>query len=169
VPRLDLAARVPHVPVARRLSVALAVVALLAVAVPASAAPKTGPLGNFKNIVVIYEENHSFDNLYGLWGDVNGQHVTGLADADPGHTTQVDYQGNPYDCLLQTDIGLQTSVQTYPVMSSTNVLPAGAVGAQTESCTQDMTLATGTAVHISSAYHNAPNNIDEAIPATAET
>ena len=28
-----------------------------------AAAPKTGPLGNFKHVVVIYEENHSFDNL----------------------------------------------------------------------------------------------------------
>ena len=39
--------------------------------------------------MVIYEENHSFDNLYGTWGDVSGQHVEGLADAtaakrDPG-------------------------------------------------------------------------------------
>ena len=165
----NLAVRFSHVPIRRRLSVALAMIALLAVAIPADAAPKTGPLGNFKHIVVIYEENHSFDNLYGLWGDVNGQHVTGLADADAAHTTQVDYQGNPYDCLLQTDIGLQTSVQTYPAMTPTNVLPAGAVGAQTESCTQDLTLATGTAVHISSAFGNAPYNIDDAIPATAET
>ena len=43
----------------------------------------TKPLGNFKHLVVIYEENHSFDNLYGLWGDVNGQHVIGLGDATP--------------------------------------------------------------------------------------
>ena len=54
------------------------------------------PLGNFKHVVVIYEENHSFDNLYGLWGDVNGQHVIGLADADAAHTTQVAQTGNAY-------------------------------------------------------------------------
>ena len=33
--------------------------------------------GGYKHLVVIYEENHSFDNLYGAWGDVNGQHVDG--------------------------------------------------------------------------------------------
>ena len=27
-----------------------------------------GPLGRYKHLVVIYEENHSFDNLYGQWG-----------------------------------------------------------------------------------------------------
>ena len=35
--------------------------------------------GGYKHLVVIYEENHSFDNLYGGWGRVNGQHVDGLA------------------------------------------------------------------------------------------
>ena len=29
---------------------------------------------HYKHIVVIYEENHSFDNLYGGWGKVGGQH-----------------------------------------------------------------------------------------------
>src|SRR5689334_2653552 len=48
----------------------------LAAAVPAAvAAPKgpshAGPLpGGYSNLVVIYEENHSFDNLYGEWGRV---------------------------------------------------------------------------------------------------
>jgi hypothetical protein len=46
-----------------------------------------------------------------------------------GAYTQNDWTGAPYDCALQTDISLQTSVQTYPVMSATNVKPAGAVGA----------------------------------------
>ena len=124
--RPDFLALLPRATLPRRAAVAISLLAIVAAVVPVSAAPKTGPLGNFKNIVVIYEENHSFDNLYGLWGHVNGQHVVGLADADPAHKTQVDYLGNPYDCLLQTDIGLQTSVQTYPAMSSTNVLPAGA-------------------------------------------
>jgi phospholipase C len=31
-----------------------------------------------------YDENHSFDNLYGRWEGVNG-----LSQADPPHTTQV--------------------------------------------------------------------------------
>jgi phospholipase C len=99
---VDLIDRLPQVRFRRQLSVVVVLVALLTLAapVPIGAKPKTGPLGNFKNIVVIYEENHSFDNLYGLWGDVNGQHVVGLDDADAAHTTQIDWTGAPYDCLL---------------------------------------------------------------------
>src|SRR6185369_14285779 len=57
----------------------------------------------------------------------------------------------------------------YPAIAPGTVLPAGAIGEQTESCTQDLTLATGTAVHISSAFTNEPYKIDDYIPATAET
>jgi acid phosphatase len=56
-----------------------------------------------KRIVVIYEENHSFDNLYGGWEGVNG-----LANADAAHTTQVDQAGAPYACLKQVDVNLTT-------------------------------------------------------------
>src|SRR4051794_3315274 len=62
---------------------------LLALAVPtavAAADPSTDrhgghdpQIGGFKHLVVIYEENHSFDNLYGTWGSMNGQQVVGLA------------------------------------------------------------------------------------------
>jgi phospholipase C len=37
----------------------------------------------FKHFVIIYQENHSFDNLYGFWGTVNGEPVNGQANADP--------------------------------------------------------------------------------------
>jgi acid phosphatase len=50
---------------------------------------------------VIYEENHSFDNLYGGWEGVDG-----LANADAAHTLQVDQAGEPYTCLLQNDVNL---------------------------------------------------------------
>jgi len=53
------------------------------------ASPSHGSLGNYKHLVVIYEENHSFDNLYGLWGNVGHQEVDGLPDTEAG-TTQVD-------------------------------------------------------------------------------
>src|SRR3954471_16197158 len=66
----------------------------------AQAAP-TG-LGAINHIVVIYEENHSFDNLYGGWEGVNG-----LSGADAAHTTQVNEAGNPYTCLKQNDANLQ--------------------------------------------------------------
>jgi acid phosphatase len=64
-------------------------------------------LYDFRHIVVIYEENHSFDNLYGLWGNVNGQPVRGLPFADAGHTTQIRQDNvTPYTCLLQKDVNL---------------------------------------------------------------
>lgn len=63
-------------------------------------------VAGFKNVVVIYEENHSFDNLYGSWGPVNGEPVTGLADAPQVNTTQVTADGDAYGCLLQNDVNL---------------------------------------------------------------
>jgi acid phosphatase len=76
----------------------LAVLVLLLAAVPAQAAK---PLQKVKHIVVIYEENHSFDNLYGGW-----EKVTGLKQADAAHTTQVDQHGAPLACLPQNDVNL---------------------------------------------------------------
>ncbi len=58
-------------------------------------------LDKVNHIVVIYEENHSFDNLYGGWEGVNG-----LANADAAHTTQVNQAGNAYTCLKQNDVNL---------------------------------------------------------------
>src|SRR6476659_4386731 len=58
-------------------------------------------LDRIKHVVVIYEENHSFDNLYGGWEGVNG-----LADADAAHTVQINQAGNAYACLKQDDVNL---------------------------------------------------------------
>jgi len=62
--------------------------------------------GQYRHLVVIYEENHSFDNLYGGWGSVGGQRVDGLAAADQLHSTQVAQNGDAYGCLLQDDVNL---------------------------------------------------------------
>src|SRR5690242_17475262 len=75
--------------------------------------PPTLP-GGYRHLVVIYEENHSFDNLYGLWGEVHGQHVDGLPDATTAQSTQVAQDGAPYACLPQDDVNL-----TSPPLSST--------------------------------------------------
>ena len=61
--------------------------------------------GGYTNLVVIYEENHSFDNLYGSWGRVGGDRVHG-AGARVGK--QVAQDGTPYRCLLQNDVNLAT-------------------------------------------------------------
>jgi phospholipase C len=97
-----------------------------AVAIGAVAQPGTGGavapsllLGHYKHLVVIYEENHSFDNLYGLWGKVGNQKVNGLPDAQAG-TTQVDQYGNPIGCLLQNDANLVTTTTTVKWLDGTS-------------------------------------------------
>jgi acid phosphatase len=62
--------------------------------------------GGYRHLVVIYEENHSFDNLYGHWGKVNGQRVDGIAQASLRSKRQVDERGSRYNCLLQDDVNL---------------------------------------------------------------
>ncbi len=80
---------------------ALAVVAAAAFAGSARPSAKSTALDKVDHILVVYEENHSFDNLYGGWEGVNGRQ-----NADLTHTTQVDQQGNPYGCLKQDDVNL---------------------------------------------------------------
>jgi acid phosphatase len=70
----------------------------------AAAGPKV--IGQYRHLVVIYEENHSFDNLYGEWGAVGHQQVDGLSSADQLHTTQIAQNGDAYGCLLQDDVNL---------------------------------------------------------------
>ena len=100
----------------------------------------------YKHIVVIYQENHSFDNLYGLWGEVNGHRLNGLPWADAAHTVQV-MQNNTtsFVCLLQNDVNL-----TSPPLAS--------------SCTDN-----GTMPPIVSAFPNQPFEIDSYIAATDKT
>ena len=70
-------------------------------------------LQGIDHIVVIYEENHSFDNLYGGW-----EGVRGLSDADAAHTTQLGQTGPssfaPYECLYQDDANLQAQSAANP-------------------------------------------------------
>jgi phospholipase C len=127
----------------RRLVVSLLAVVALAV-IPAGGAAASGagsdPLSRVKHIVVIYQENHSFDNLYGMWEAVNG-----LRNAPRSRTTQVNQAGAPYDCLLQNDVNL-----TSPPLSVR--------------CTDNTT---GTA--FSSHFRNRPFTIDDYIPPSATT
>ncbi len=69
---------------------------------------RTPTINGFKNLVVIYEENHSFDNLYGSWGPVNGEPVTGLSDAEQINRTQITQDGDAYGCVLQDDVNLSS-------------------------------------------------------------
>jgi acid phosphatase len=93
----------------------VAIAAALALALPGMAYAHGGHghdghgLKGIDRVVVIYEENHSFDNLYGGWEGVDG-----LRHADPAHTKQVNQAGTPYTCLLQNDVNL-----TSPPLSPT--------------------------------------------------
>ena len=98
-------------------------------------------LDRVNHIVVVYEENHSFDNLYGGWEGVNG-----LANADAAHTAQVNQAGAPYSCLLQNDVNLTSPV---PLPST---------------CSDSTTGTT-----FQSAFANAPFKIDDYIKSTDTT
>jgi acid phosphatase len=98
--------------------------------------PAKGP--QIDHIVVIYEENHSFDNLFGGW-----EGVTGLDDATP--QPQVAPDGNPLPCLPQNDVNLIPSPE----------LPA--------TCNGTANTATGSNLTINSAFANAPFRIDDYI------
>jgi phospholipase C len=97
-------------------------------------------LGQINHIVVIYQENHSFDNLYGTWEGVNG-----LSRADSANTVQIGQGGSPYTCLKQNDVNLATPPQ-----------PA--------TCTD-----TTTATPFSSNFLNQPFNIDDYIKSADTT
>jgi acid phosphatase len=96
-------------------------------------------LSRIEHIVVIFEENHSFDNLYGSWEGVDG-----LAAAPRPRTIQVNQQGIPFTCLKQNDVNL-----TSPP------LPALCSDA--------------TGVPFTSHFFNEPFTIDDFIPPTATT
>ena len=93
----------------RGLTATVVALGALSVAVIAATASSGGssPLSKVKHVVVIYEENHSFDNLYGGWEGVNG-----LKSADAAHSTQVDQAGAPYICLKQNDANLAARAAT---------------------------------------------------------
>jgi len=78
-----------------------------ALATLASLDARAAALHDFNHIVVILQENHSFDNLWGLWGEVEGQRVNGLPQADAAHRLQIGADGKPFSCLFQDDVNLK--------------------------------------------------------------
>jgi acid phosphatase len=155
-----------------RLRAVLASTALLSLtlltAAPVAAKPDKGPLGNYKHLVVIYEENHSFDNLYGLWGDVGGQSLDGLPQADAAHTTQLDQNGAAYDCLKQLDVNLNTDFAgtTAPPAN----MPANTLSKLASCNPETVNLPNGAPPAVyTSHFTNAPYEFDQYIPADAKT
>jgi len=56
--------------------------------------PSSAGINKVNHVVVIYLENHSFDNLYGQFSGANG-----LSNATASNTTQVDATGTAYTYL----------------------------------------------------------------------
>ena len=95
-------------------------------AVQAGASNGPGPNGNIgalagiNHLVVIYDENHSFDNLYGFFKGANG-----ISRASAPSTTQVDLAtGEPYTCLPQTDSHLVGTCLPNQPFEITQYVPA---------------------------------------------
>ncbi|MGH3429019.1 MAG: alkaline phosphatase family protein [Terriglobales bacterium] len=131
---------------------------ILLVAATLGCAPRAAsgdPLRQIDHIVVIYQENHSFDNLFGGWGKVGGQHVNGLSAAPAATTVQVAQNGTPLTCLYQNDVNL-TSPSPLPTACADAGHPA-------------MQGAPPTPQPVNSAFPNRPWRIDDHIPATATT
>ena len=62
---------------------------------PAGQTPTASRLQGVQTLVVIYAENHSFDNLYGLFPGANG-----IANATATQKTQLDHDGKPLPELI---------------------------------------------------------------------
>jgi len=127
-----------------RLRTAIAAGVSLATAMgitPAFAGTSGSGMEKIKHLVVIYEENHSFDNLWGMWPGVNGLQDPGSA----ARATQVSQTaGRPaLPCLPQDDVNLTTP----PLPSA-----CGGVKADGTSFTSD--------------FKNEPFDIGTFIPAT---
>jgi acid phosphatase len=118
-------------------------VALSAATSSGRASHRTPEVLGYQHVVVIYQENHSFDNLYGTWGKVGKNRVNGLSKAKPARTTQVTQDGTPYACLPQNDVNL-----TSPPLPGT--------------CTDPQ-------LDEPSAFTNAPFSIDDVIKPTDTT
>jgi phospholipase C len=75
----------------------------------ATAHSRPSGLGAINHIVVIYDENHSFDNLYGGWEGVNG-----LTKAKPANVVQVGQDGSVLPSLPQNDVNLPATTANAP-------------------------------------------------------
>jgi acid phosphatase len=62
---------------------------------PTSTGTPSARMERIRNVVVIYAENHSFDNMYGLFPGANG-----VANATPEHYTQLGHDGKPLPELV---------------------------------------------------------------------
>src|SRR5229473_5155838 len=77
-----------------------------------------GALAGINHLVVIYDENHSFDNLYGSFPGANG-----ISRASDTSTTQVTLTGTAYATLPQSDPHVPQTLPNQP-FDITSYVPA---------------------------------------------
>jgi acid phosphatase len=136
------------------LATAMGLAGLVAPATAAAPADRD-PASKIDHIVVFYQENRSFDHLYGNWGEVAGEHVRGLSDAPPAHTIQVGQDGKPLHCLLQTDPNLR-SPSPVPITCTDTGHPARQGSDKSWQA-------------VRSGFRNRPWRIDDYVPHDAKT
>src|SRR2546423_3513247 len=134
-----------------RIVVPAALVSVLALTALPAAGSESDPgqtqLEKINHIVVIYEETHSFDNLYGTWEGVNGR-----SNASAAKTLQIKQNGAVFACLLQDDVNL-----TSPTPLATT-------------CTDTTgTVPAATSTPFNSHFTNSPFSIEAYIPKDART
>lgn len=88
-----------HLPSSKSITAKAPFIAMLLISVAFGACQKTIPglpaeVSKVKNVVVIYLENHSFDNLYGEFAGANG-----ISNAPKSKIIQLDSAGKPYEFL----------------------------------------------------------------------
>src|SRR5215212_6896603 len=82
----------------RLLRLASAFTVLFSLLISAGGPAQAAQANPINHVVVIYAENHSFDNLYGLFPGANG-----IARATPEQKTQLDHDGKPLAALTVFD------------------------------------------------------------------
>ncbi len=105
-----------------------------------------------KHIVVLYMQNNSFNKLFGLWGQVNGDPVDNIAKAPKSATAQVNSEGTALGCLLLNDVNL-----------TPEALPGG------PTCTDASGAKGGLYPGYESAFPNAPFLLNDYLPGGAMT
>ena len=91
---------------------------LVAACAPASLVPAATPAAGIERIeaiVVIYSENRSFDNLYGLFPGADG-----IANATPAQYTQLDHDGTPLPHLPPVWMSDGKADPRYPTLGLPN-------------------------------------------------
>ena len=105
-----------------------------------------------KHIVVLYMQNNSFNKLFGLWDQVNGDPVDNIAKAPKSAMAQVNSEGTALGCLLLNDVNL-----------TPEALPGG------PTCTDASGAKGGLYPGYESAFPNAPFLLNDYLPGGAMT